>query len=96
MLANELIDAMRKEDWDGLMCKIDREKAYDHVNWGYLDWVLGQMGYGQRWRSWIKICITSPVFSVLVNGVPKGFFKGSRGLRQGDPLSVHLGGGFVR
>lgn len=38
----------------------------------------------------MKICVTSPAFSMLVNESPKGFFKGSRGLRQGDLLSPYL------
>lgn len=37
VLANEVIDVMRKVDWDDMVCKIDMKKAYDHVNWGYLD-----------------------------------------------------------
>lgn len=80
VLANEVIDVMRKENWDGLVCQINMQKAYGHVNWGYLDWALGQMGFGQKWRNWIKICTSSSTFSVLVNEVPKGFFKGSRGI----------------
>lgn len=72
------------------MCKVDMEKAYDHVNWGYVDWVLNQMGYGKKWRNLMKFCITTPSFSILVNDSPKGFFKGSRGLYQGDPLSPFM------
>ena len=48
------------------------------------------MGFGSQWLSWIKWCISTASFSVLINGSPAGFFPSSRGLRQGDPLSPYL------
>ena len=66
------------------------EKAYDHVNWEALFYLLDRMGFGMKWRGWIKACVTFVYFSVLVNGSPEGFFRCSRGLRQGDPLSSLL------
>ena len=48
------------------------------------------MGFGGRWRRWLKTCITIVHFSVLVNECPASFFGSSRGLRQGDPLSSIL------
>lgn len=79
LMVNEIVNAMRRENWDGLIYKIGMEKAYDHVNWGYLDWVLRKMGFGSKWRNWIKICISSPIFLSASDWNSKGFFKESRG-----------------
>ena len=80
---------MVTEKETGILCKLDIEKAYDPISWNFLFTVLQQMGFGIKWISWIKWCITTASFSVLVNGSPAGFFRSSRGLRQ-DPLSLYL------
>ena len=90
LIANEVIDSMRKRKEKGILCKLDIEKAYDHINWSFLLRVLQKIGFGWKWVRWIKWCITTASFSMMVNGSPTGFFNSSRGLRLGDPLSPDL------
>ncbi|GJV95466.1 putative RNA-directed DNA polymerase, eukaryota, reverse transcriptase zinc-binding domain protein [Tanacetum coccineum] len=73
-----------------LIFKVDFEKAFDSVNWRYLDFMLCNLSFGLIWRSWIKACLESSRTSILVNGSPTSEFNVKRGLRQGDPLSPFL------
>ena len=90
LIANEVVDYWQKRKEKGLVGKLDIEKAYDSINWNFLMKVLHKMGFGSHWMEWIWWCISTAKFSVLVNGVPAGYFSNSRGLHQGDPLSPYL------
>ncbi|RVW50774.1 LINE-1 reverse transcriptase-like [Vitis vinifera] len=90
LIANEVVDYRQKRKEKGLVCKLDIEKAYDSISWSFLMKVLKKMGFGSRWMDWMWWCFSTTKFSVLINGVPVGFFSSSKGLREGDPISPYL------
>jgi len=79
LIASKCLDNCLKSDDPGLLCKLDIAKAFDHVNWNFLLYMLRRCGFGKKWCSWIAHCISSVRLSILVNGSPPGFFSSSRG-----------------
>jgi len=79
LIANEAVDEARKLKKEMLLFKVDFEKAYDSVGWGYLDDVMVRMAFPTLWRKWMKECISTATVSVLVNGSPTEEFQMKRG-----------------
>jgi hypothetical protein len=73
-----------------VMFSLDMLKAYDRLEWDFLLAVLRKFGFAERWVVLIQACISSCSYSVVFQGIVKGYFIPSRGLRQGDPLSPSL------
>ena len=90
LIANEVIDSILRRKEKGVLYKLDIEKAYDQINWNFIVMVLKKMGFGEKWVVCFKWCISTALFSILINGSPVGFFNSSKGLWQGDPLSSYL------
>ncbi|GJQ88916.1 RNA-directed DNA polymerase, eukaryota, reverse transcriptase zinc-binding domain protein [Tanacetum coccineum] len=70
--------------------KIDIQKAYDTVSWSFIEDILRKFRFPCKMMNWIMTCITTPKFTICVNGERYGYFKGGRGLRQGDPISLYI------
>ncbi|GKA12805.1 RNA-directed DNA polymerase, eukaryota, reverse transcriptase zinc-binding domain protein [Tanacetum coccineum] len=90
LMVNEILAWASKKKETLFILKVDFKKTFDSLDWKLLDHTVEQMGFSQKWRSWIRGCLNSAYRSVLVNGSPTQEFKIQKGLRQGDPLLPFL------
>lgn len=91
LLAQELIRQYnRKRVSPRCVIKVDIKKAYDSVSRDFLENALLAIGLPDQFVGWIMECVSTTSFSIRINGDFHGFFRGERGLRQGDPLSPYF------
>jgi hypothetical protein len=80
----------RKHSSPRNLLKVDFRKAFDSIQWDFLENLLRQLGFLNRFVSLLMQCVSTASYFVVVNGDLHGFFLGQSGVRQRDPLSLYL------
>jgi hypothetical protein len=87
---HEILHETKRKNKDGVILKLDFEKAYDKISWSFLFDSMKQRGFCDTWCNWIHQVVCSGTLSVKINDTMGGYFKSKKGVRQGDPLSPLL------
>uniref|UniRef100_A0A803PLV2 Reverse transcriptase domain-containing protein n=1 Tax=Cannabis sativa TaxID=3483 RepID=A0A803PLV2_CANSA len=70
--------------------KIDLSKAYDTLDWSFLEELLKSYRFPTKFIHWIMVCLRDTSCVLMMNGWLQKSFKGAKGLIQGDPISPML------
>jgi hypothetical protein len=92
IVAQEITHSFSLSSWkqEAFMLKIDLAKAFDRIEWHFIASALTRKGLPDHFISLIYACISSPTFSIIINGQSFARFKSSRGIRQVYSLSPSL------
>ena len=90
VILHETIHELLTKKLDGIILKIDFEKAYDKVKWSFVQQTLHMKGFSEKWCRWVDHFIQGGNVNLKVNDQLGRYFQTRKGLRQGDPLSPIL------
>jgi hypothetical protein len=90
VILHETVHELHRKKLNGVILKIDFEKAYDKVKWSFLQQTLRMKGFSHEWRALIQSFVSGGSVAIKVNDDIGKYFQTKKGLRQGDPLSPML------
>jgi hypothetical protein len=89
-LLQDIIDYTEMEDEEGAIIFLDQQKAFDRVEWGWIDLCFEKFGFSDCFRGWVKMLFKNAKTSIQTNGFVSRFVNISRSIRQGCPIAPML------
>ena len=87
-IISDLMDKLEEDDIPGLLMLVDFEKAFDTVEWPFIEKTLEFYSFGSTFRKWIKSFYTDITSAVINNGHLSEFFLLERDLTMGSFISL--------
>jgi hypothetical protein len=81
ILSHEMLHSFKNKQGRGgfMAVNIDMEKTFDKMEWAFLLIIMKKLGFHPKWINWIRICLSTSSFSVLLNVSLFGLFRPFRG-----------------
>ena len=76
---------MKLKKQKGIILKLNFEKAYDKVDWGFMRQIIERKKFSPKWIDWVRTMVEGGKVAINLNGEIGAYFKSYKGLRQGDP-----------
>ena len=89
-LITDLMEYTKKQKTPGILVALDFRKAFDSLEWSFIKMTLDSFNFGTNIKHWVCTFYTNVESAVLNNGYLTNWFKPSKGVRQGCPLSPYL------
>ena len=86
----DIMEYTKDKNEPGILFFIDFEKAFDSLEWDFLNKCLELFNFGPDFIKWVNIFYKNIQSCVINNGLCSHYFRIERGVRQGDPLSSYL------
>ena len=86
----DIMEHTKSESIPGILVSLDFRKAFDSLEWSFMMKALDIFNFGTSIKRWISTFYTKIESAAINNGFMTNWFRPSRGVRQGCPLSPYL------
>jgi hypothetical protein len=86
----QIIESAEEDNIPGAIISADFTKAFDNLDWGYLEAVMKYFNFGESFIKWVKILNSGISAVVNVTGWFSSYFSVEKGARQGDPIAAYI------